>query len=84
MVLLITTGLLLDGFKSMLAIDPGFRTDHLMSMELDPSIVRYSPNRTHDFYRQLVIRAQALPGVFSHADPISSTLARSILRHRSA
>lgn len=29
MVLLITTGLLLDGFKNMLAIDPGFRTEHL-------------------------------------------------------
>ncbi len=63
MVLLITTGLLLDGFKNMLAVDPGFRTDHLMSMELDPAIVRYSSRQAHDFYRQIVNQARALPGV---------------------
>lgn len=34
-------------------------------MELDPAIVRYSSSQTHDFYRQLVNRTQALAGVAS-------------------
>jgi predicted permease len=38
-----------------------------MMMSLDTALVRYSPARTHDFYRNLVDRVQALPGVASVA-----------------
>ncbi len=65
MVLLIVSGIQLNGFKNMLVMNPGFRTDHLTSMELDPSVVRYSSGQTHDFYGQIVDRVQALPGVAS-------------------
>jgi predicted permease len=67
MVLLIATAMLLDGFRTSLTINPGFRTDHLMMMSLDTSFVRYSPVQTREFYRQLVERARTLPGVASVA-----------------
>ena len=67
MVLLISAGILLDGFRKSLVLNPGFRTDHLMMMSLDTSLVRYSPVQTHDFYRDLVARARALPGAASAA-----------------
>ena len=67
MVLLVATGMLLDGFRKSLIVDPGFRTDHLIMMSLDTSFVRYTPVETRSFYRNLVSRTQALPGVASAA-----------------
>ena len=72
MVLLIAAGMFRDGFRNMLVMNPGFRMDHLISMDLDPSVLRYSPEQTHDFYRKLLDRAGALPGVASVA--MSETL----------
>ena len=65
MVLLIATGMLLDGFRKLLVTDPGFRTGQLVMLSLDTSIVRYTPEQTRDFYRNLVDRARTLPGVAS-------------------
>jgi predicted permease len=65
MVLLIATGMMLDGFRKALVLDPGFRTDHLIGLSVDTSVVRYSPAQTRAFYRDLVDRARALPGVAS-------------------
>ena len=67
MVLLIAAGMLMEGFRRSLTANPGFRTDHLMLMSLDTSLVRYTPSQTHSFYRNLVDRVQALPGVSSVA-----------------
>jgi hypothetical protein len=67
MVLLVATCVLLDGFRKSLIVDPGFRTDHLVMMSLDTSFVRYTPVETRSFYRNLVSRTQALPGVASAA-----------------
>jgi predicted permease len=65
MVLLVATGMLLDGFRKTLALNPGFRTDHLIMLSLDTSLVQYTPVQTHAFYRDLVDRARSLPGVAS-------------------
>ena len=46
MVLLVATGVLFDGFRRVLVLDPGFRTDHLMTMSLDTSTTRYTPAQT--------------------------------------
>jgi putative ABC transport system permease protein len=67
MVLLVAAGMLLEGFHRSLTTSPGFRTDHLMLMSLDTSLVNYTPAQTHDFYRRLVTRVSALPGVSSAA-----------------
>jgi putative ABC transport system permease protein len=65
MVLLIATGMLLDGFRKLLVMNPGFRTDQLLMLSLDTSIVRYTPWQTSDFYRTVVSQARELPGVVS-------------------
>jgi predicted permease len=65
MVLLVATSMLLDGFRKSLMADPGFRTNHLMMMEFDTSMVRYNPEQTRNFYRNLVDRARSVPGVLS-------------------
>lgn len=72
MLLLIATGMLLDGFRKILVSDPGFSSDHRMLQEFDTSLVRYTPDKTRDFYRLLVDRTRTLPGVRF------ATLARSI------
>jgi putative ABC transport system permease protein len=67
MALLVATATLVDGFRKAVALDPGFRIDHLLMMSLDTSFVRYSPSQTLDFYRALAARARTLPGVASVA-----------------
>jgi predicted permease len=63
MILLVATGMLIDGFRKVLVLNPGFRTDHLLTMELDTSLVRYAPAQTREFYKTLLDRARAVPGV---------------------
>jgi predicted permease len=65
MVLLVVIGILLDGFRKAVVLDPGFRTDHLMVMSTDTALVQDTAAQTRAFYRELVERARALPGVTS-------------------
>jgi predicted permease len=43
--------------------NPGFRTDHLLMMSFDPSLVRDTPEKTREFYRTLVESARQVPNV---------------------
>jgi predicted permease len=63
-VLLVAAGMLFDGFRKILVMNPGFRIDHILTMDFDTSLVPAS-EATHDFYRNLINRARALPGVKS-------------------
>lgn len=63
MILLIATGMLMDGFRKAMVFSPGFRVDHLMTMQFDTSLMRYTDAQSHDFYRNLVEKARALPGI---------------------
>ena len=63
MILLIATGMLIDGFRKTLVLNPGFRTDHVLIMQFDTSLVRYTSAQAHDFYRDLIERARSLPQV---------------------
>ena len=63
MVLLIAAGMLLDGFRHALVLDPGFRIDHVLTMQFDTSLVRYSDQQSHDFYRNLADKARGIAGV---------------------
>lgn len=65
MVLLVAAGMLMDGFRKLIEASPGFRTDHVMLTEFDTSLARYTPEKTRLFYRDLIDRARALPGVKS-------------------
>jgi predicted permease len=63
MVLLVASGMLLEGFRKTVAAGPGFRTDHLMMAGFDTSLVHYTPEKSKDFYRDLTDRVRQLPEV---------------------
>jgi predicted permease len=63
-VLLVAAGMLFDGFRKILVMNPGFRIDHILTMDFDTSLVPASP-ATKEFYRNLIDRTRALPGVKS-------------------
>ena len=63
MVLLIAAGMLMDGFRHALVLDPGFRIDHILTMQFDTSLMRYNDQQSHDFYRNLVDKTRGLAGV---------------------
>jgi predicted permease len=67
LVLMIVAAMLFRGFRSELMSGPGFRSDHLVMMSFDPTLVRYSEAQTQRFYKQLSERARATPGVQSAA-----------------
>jgi len=61
MVLLAGAGLLIKSFVKVLEIDPGFRTESAVAMEI--SLGDEPPQRRAGFYRQVLERVAALPGV---------------------
>jgi predicted permease len=66
MILLVSSGLLVQAFRTVLRSDPGFRTENLLSWSMRPAPVRYSKaEQRYAFYRDLVERLRALPGVAS-------------------
>ena len=67
LVMLVLSGLFLESISAARAADPGFRVEHVLTMGFDPRIARYDLPKTHAFYRQLLERVRALPGVRSAA-----------------
>jgi predicted permease len=67
LVMLVLSGLFLESISAARATDPGFRVEHVLTMGFDPRIARYDLPQTHAFYRQLLARVRALPGVRSAA-----------------
>jgi predicted permease len=66
-VLLVGAGLLLRSYERIQNIDPGVRTDHLLTMRLTLAPERYgSDDDTRRFFREFAERLQALPEV-AHA-----------------
>jgi putative ABC transport system permease protein len=64
MVLLSSGGLLLKSFLKSRQIDPGFDArGHLLSFSLVPGFKGYQGQQLHNFYEELRLRLQALPGV---------------------
>ena len=68
LVLLIAAGLLVRSFARLLSTDPGFVPDHVLTMEIVLPTEKYAhPQQQVDFFRDLLARVQALPGVRSAA-----------------
>jgi putative ABC transport system permease protein len=67
-ILLIGAGLLINSFLHLRNLDPGFRADHLLTMKVDLSELKY-PNgeRRSVFFEEVLRRTRALPGVQSVA-----------------
>jgi predicted permease len=76
MVLLVLAMEVSRSFSRQLAQSPGFRRDHVLTMSFDPTMIRYSPAQTDQFYRVLIDRARAVSGVKSVA--LASTVPMSV------
>src|SRR5262245_38523745 len=53
------------GFGAQLATGPGYRTDHLLMMNLDTTMIRYTEAQSQQFFERVAEQARALPGVKS-------------------
>jgi predicted permease len=67
LLLLVCATQLFRGASLLLSGPLGFRGDHLLMANFDPSLVRYSEAQTQAFYKRLAEQARALPGVKSAA-----------------
>jgi putative ABC transport system permease protein len=65
LVLLAAAGLLGKSLLLLYRGDPGFRTDHLLTVEVHRSISDQDKRSWTEFYQQLLARIEALPGVES-------------------
>ncbi len=64
LVLLVGSGLLLRSFRSVLDVDPGFRTSGLLTATVDPPTARYPDDEAkRRYFEALSERLRALPGV---------------------
>jgi predicted permease len=64
-VLLVVALFMYRGFRQQLLSGPGYRTDHLLMMSFDPSLVRYTDAQSQQFFLQVAERARGVPGVKS-------------------
>jgi predicted permease len=62
-VVLICAGLAARSVQKLAQINLGFRPDHIFLASVDPSLERYSDERSRQFQAQLLDRLRALPGV---------------------
>jgi putative ABC transport system permease protein len=68
LILLIGAGLLINSFLRLRNVDPGFRADNLLTMQVALPALKYPDlTRRAAFYTELVRRIEALPGVKSAA-----------------
>jgi len=66
LLLLIGAGLFLQSLRNLKTLNPGFEVKNLVAFDVDPTLSRYDPKWTVDYYRRLHDRLSALPGVESH------------------
>jgi predicted permease len=63
LVLLISAGLFIKNLQASSQIDKGFDSENMMVAAMDPSLQGYSQEETEVFYRELLDRVRAIPGV---------------------
>jgi predicted permease len=64
-VLLIAAGLFLRSLRQAQTIDPGFDAEKIVTLPLNINLLRYTKTQGREFYRQVVERVEAIPGVES-------------------
>ncbi len=82
LVLLVGAGLLVRSFSRLLATDPGFRADHVLTMSVSlPRNAYQTGAQVRTFYERLQQSLETVPGVKAAA--IATSLPLSINEHRS-
>ncbi len=89
LILLIGAGLLIKSFYRVLSVDPGFTTEHILTMSLSLTDSRYpQPNQKRAFYSEVLRRVETLPGVrsatFVDSLPLSPYTAKMMIRTATA
>jgi len=74
---LVCGGLFIKSFRKAQTMDPGFGTKDALIATLDPELVGYDTERSRNFFRQIIERAQSLPGVEAAATARSLPLGDS-------
>ena len=67
LVLLVSAGLLLRSLQHLFAIDPGFDTPHLLTMQVQTSGPQFDADATHRFFAQSLEEVRRVPGVTAAA-----------------
>ncbi|HTX34811.1 MAG TPA: ABC transporter permease [Bryobacteraceae bacterium] len=67
LLLLIGAGLFLQSLRNLKTLNPGFDVRNVVAFDVDPTMSRYDPAFTRDYYRRLRQRLDAMPGVESDA-----------------
>jgi predicted permease len=62
-VLLVCAVLFIRSLESAKRIDPGFRVDRVLTVPINLRLLRYKESEGENFYRNLLARVQAQPGV---------------------
>jgi predicted permease len=62
-VLLVCAGLFIRSLQSAHSIDPGFRVERALTVPVDLGLLRYEEEAGRNFYRELLARVGAQPGV---------------------
>jgi predicted permease len=65
LMLLIIAGLFTRSLAQAQRTDLGFKPDHVLNLIMDPNEIGYNQSQTRDFYKNLLQRVRALPGVVS-------------------
>jgi predicted permease len=65
LILLVGAGLLIRSFLHIIAIDPGFNPDHILTLRVGLSDKTYPGDKSPQFFDQLMARLDALPGAKS-------------------
>jgi predicted permease len=65
LMLLIIAGLFTRSLARAQRSDLGFKPDHVLNLLMDPNEIGYNQTQTGDFYKNLLQRVRALPGVLS-------------------
>jgi predicted permease len=74
LLLLIGAGLFLQSLRNLKTLNPGFEVKNLLAFDVDPTMSRYDPKWSSDYYRRLSERLNALPGVEAHTFAVVALL----------
>ncbi len=79
LMLLVGSGLLLQSFSNLRGLDPGFSSDHVLTMRLVVPEMKYKNFAKHsELFQRVLERIQALPAVstagFTSALPLTQAL----------
>jgi predicted permease len=66
LLLLIGAGLFLQSLRNLKTLNPGFEVKNLLAFDVDPTMSRYDPKWSANYYRRLSEQLSAIPGVESH------------------